>query len=237
MFLLRPKILLLSFGKNNMTEKGLWVAIDGIDAVGKTTQVNAVSNSLRGTLNVPVESIAEFSSFPPGRVITEILERQRFYALHPEKKTPLADTVFLLSDMLTQYETVIAPTVALGGIAVSDRGNISFIAYQALRIEDAGVSLNTDSFQWAHSLAQQCLITPDFTILLTIPEEEMVKRIIQRGESPPSDSELNFLARLNKAVQIAAEVSGSEIVEIDGSLPKENVTDNILELINKKISL
>lgn len=219
-----------------MAERGMWVAIDGIDAVGKTTQVNTVASSLKGRLTVPVEGVAEFSTFPPGRVITEILEKQRFYALHPEKKTPLADTVFLLSDMLTQYETVIAPTVSTGGIAVSDRGNISFIAYQALRMEDAGVKLNPDSFQWAHSLAQQCLITPDFTVLLTIPEEEMVRRIVQRGEAPPSDADLSFLVRLNRAVQRAAEVSGSEIVEVDGSLPKEKVTDSILDIIYKKTS-
>lgn len=219
-----------------MIERGVWVAIDGIDAVGKTTQVNKVANSLRGALHVPVESIAEFSSSPPGRVIMEILEKQRFYSLHPEKKTPLADTVFLLSDMLTQYETVIAPTVAEGGIAVSDRGNISFIAYQALRIEDAGARLGFDSFEWANSLAQQCLVTPDLTVLLTIPEDEMIRRIVQRGESLPNETDLNFLVRLNKAVQRAVEVSGSEIVEVDGSLPKDKVTNRILDIIYKKTS-
>ncbi len=219
-----------------MAERGMWIAIDGVDAVGKTTQVNTVANSLKARLEVPVEGIAEFSAFPPGRIITEILEKQRFYALHPEKKTPLADTVFLLSDMLTQYETIIAPTVNAGGIAVSDRGNVSFIAYQALRMEDSGVKFNFDSFQWAHSLAQQCLITPDFTVLLTIPEEEMVRRIVQRGEAPPSEADLSFLVRLNKAIQRAVEISGSEVVEVDGSLSKNKVTDSILDIIHKKTS-
>lgn len=221
-----------------MPERGIWVAIDGIDAVGKSTQVASVAKSLRGRTSAPIVEIAEFSSFPPGLVISEILARQRFYSLHPEQKTPLADTVFLLSDMLAQYEDKISPTVVAGGVVVSDRGNISFIAYQALRIETSiGNSVVLNPFEWANNLAQQCLITPDLTVLLSVPEGEMIRRIVKRGEAAPSNEELDFLRKINKAIKKAIDVSGSDVVEMDGSLSRDEVTNSILKEITKRYKI
>lgn len=217
-----------------MAEKGLWVAIDGVDAVGKSTQVSAVSNRLRRKGISPVTQIAEFSSFPPGQIISAILARQRFYALDPQKRTPLADTAFLASDMMAQYETQIDPTITQGGIAVSDRGNISFIAYQALRVQEQSKVVNQqNAFEWVNNLAKQCLIAPDVTILLTLPEQEMIRRIVARGEEAPSEQDLDFLRRTNKAIKKAIKVSGSKVVEIDGALPKEEITEKIVAEIDR----
>lgn len=217
---------------------GLWVAIDGIDAVGKTTQVPLVADRLRQIGIFPVETVSEFSTSPIGEAIREILRKKRFYALHPELKTPMADTVALLSDMLFQYETIIAPTIAKRGVAISDRGIISFVGYQSIRLEERTVNFDLEeAMSWTDTLAQHCLITPGLTLLLTIPEEEMVRRIKGRGENIPSGEDLNFLRKSSQAFRQVASIANHETIEINGDRPKDIITQEITSLIVSRLRL
>lgn len=50
-------------------KRGFWVALDGIDAVGKTSQVEAVATSLRKRAGKDVITVAEFSTTNVGDLI------------------------------------------------------------------------------------------------------------------------------------------------------------------------
>ena len=209
--------------------QGMWVAIDGVDAVGKSTQVSLVADGLREVGINPTIVVPEFSSSPVGQVIQEILVRQRFYALAEDRETPLADTLHLLTDMAFNYEKLIGPTIHRGGIAVSDRGSASLIAYQAIRLGERSQYIEKGmAYEWSRTLATHCFMIPDLTILIKIPESEMIRRIISRGESPPNEKELEFLHEVDLLLAQAAGQVSREVVTIDGDRSLKDVTDQMI---------
>lgn len=72
---------ILSRKKCMSRNEGHWLAIHGIDAVGKSILVPRVASQLRDNgINHAVE-LTEFSSSPVGRTIFDILEKNPFFCL------------------------------------------------------------------------------------------------------------------------------------------------------------
>lgn len=216
-------------------KEGLWLAIDGIDAVGKSTQVPRVASQLRESGIDPVAELTEFSSSPVGRTILDILEKNRFYALNEQKTSPLADTVHLLSDIVYSYETTIAPVVESQGVAVSDRGASSFVAYQGVRIGERSKNFNLkQAVSWAETLAKHCLVIPDLTVLIRISHDELMRRVISRGESPLSADELEFLDKVDQTMLRTIRNTSKDHIVIDGQQPLEEITQQIVSYLMSK---
>lgn len=216
-------------------KEGLWVALDGIDAVGKSTQVPRVAQNLREQGVKPVTELREFSSSPVGQTIVGILEEKRFYALNDEKTSPLADTLHLLSDMVYNYETVIGSVVQQRGVAVTDRGASSFVGYQAVRIGERSSRFNEkQAISWAETLARHCLVIPDLTVLVRISHDELMRRVVGRGEEPLSADELEFLDKVDRTMLQTIKHLSKEHIIIDGEQAIEDITAQISDYILRK---
>lgn len=216
--------------------RGLWIALEGNDAVGKSTQVPKVAVELRERSGLQVAEIPEFSDSPVGVAIAAIITENRFFSLE-NKTTPLADIMTTLSDLAYLYEKIISPTIQVGGIALSDRSPASPLAYQLVsesgRLEQKGEKLFTS----VASLISECSLVPDLSVLLCIPEEEMIKRVVDRGETPPTAKELIYLHGVQDQLKRAAYLTSREVIEIDGSLFVDEVTLLIANVCLEKVAL
>lgn len=189
-------------------QKGYWIAIDGVDAVGKSTQVNAVAQMLREEGFQKVIAITEFSNSPVGKTILDILHKKRFYSLNDSKNSPLADTITLVADMLYHWETIIRPTVLNGGIVISDRGPSSLVSYQSIRLAERNTDFQRETaFNWISQLTNHCGLKPDVTLILNISEDEMKSRVMKRESTPLVKTEVKFLNNVNDLVSQTDELS------------------------------
>lgn len=207
---------------------GSWGALDGIDAVGKTSQIRAVQEKI-GT-SFSITTVPEFSSCHVGTMITTMLERDRFFSLSPTKSTPRADTLALLTDMEFQFESIIKPTIAHHGFALSDRGPGSLISYQAIRLaaHDKEHFTEDTAFSWVLNLINQAQLHPDVTEVMQVGERVLQERVQKRGEPPLTSGELDFLLHVNTLLIRASQLTSHECHIIDAEQPFDQVTDAII---------
>lgn len=206
-----------------------WIAIEGVDAVGKSTQLAALQDTLQRS-GLTTRTITEFSCSPVGLALQQIIAEQRFYSLDKDLRTPIADTVVLLGDFIYSLEAISntnEPTTL-----ISDRGLLSLIAYQAKRLSDANNRISIkEAGALIKALAQSALSslrTPDLSIVLTLPAAAIQKRVQNRGETALSESQLNSLIQTQDL--FSSLTTGLPVTVIDVSnLSVEQTTQTILE--------
>lgn len=216
--------------------RGLWVALEGVDAVGKSTQSELVARRIQELGFDPVATIPEFSDSSLGREIKDIIKRKRFFALDHSVHTPVADTFHLMGDLSFQVESTVRPTRARGGIIISDRGILSLISYQGSRIarnqEDSGLN---KSLKWVAGIAKRASLEPDLSLIIEIDENEMIERMIKRGEVVPNPSDLDFLRRTKSAFDASTKFTKHRVRRIDGNGSLTSTTNMIVREIMKMV--
>jgi dTMP kinase len=104
---------------------GLFFAFDGIDGVGKTTQLQAFVDWLRG------DGLAVTVCRDPGS--TPLGERLRGILLASDEATPIAlrsEMLLYMAARAQLVEEVIRPALAAGRVVVSDRFLLANVVYQ-----------------------------------------------------------------------------------------------------------
>lgn len=204
-------------------KRGLWIALEGGDAVGKSTQIPVVATELRKRSGLQVTEIPEFSDSAVGMAISSIILQNRFFSL-ANKTTPIADILTTFSDLAYLYEKTISPMIQAGGVALSDRSPASPLSYQ-LTSESGKLEPEREQvFTAMISLISACSLTPDLSVLISVPKEEMIKRMIKRGETHPSTEELIYLAGVQTQLRRAAHLTSKKVIEIEGSQSVDEVT-------------
>jgi len=129
--------------------RGLFVAFEGIDGSGKSTQAKRVANSLSALL-----------TFEPGD--TKLGQALRQLLLHDLEVEPTsrAEALLMAADRSQHVETVIEPALASGKSVITDRYNASTLAYQGF-----GRGLGLATLVEVLSFATGGL-TPDLTIVV-----------------------------------------------------------------------
>lgn len=153
----------------NRSAEGLFVAFEGIEGSGKSTQAALAARWLedRGHRVLPVRE--------PGG--TEFGERLRDLLLHEAGPiTPWAELCAYMAARAQLVSEVIAPALAAGAIVVADRFGEASVAYQGggreLGAEKVGVL-----YRWVTGG-----LVPDRVYLLDLVPEEGLARAYARGE-------------------------------------------------------
>lgn len=191
---------------------GLFIALEGLDGSGTTTQVEKLTAALP-----EVHPTAEPSTGPVGRLIRAALGHE----------VPLGDGVLpylFAADRKDHLEREIEPAVAAGKLVITDRYYASSLAYQSLAAPlDFVLSLN-ERFR-----------APDLTIFLELPPDQCLERIERRRASSGQPIErfetLNQLTEISAAYGAALAVlggRGERIAVIDGAGTPEQVFERIL---------
>ncbi len=134
---------------------GLFVAFEGGEGAGKSTQVGVAACWLRGRGRT-VRETREPGATPAGQRIREIV-------LDPGSAlVPLAEALLYAADRAHHVATVVRPNLAAGHVVLTDRYIDSTLAYQG-----AGRALGDDQLAALVDLATGGL-RPDLTILLDV---------------------------------------------------------------------
>lgn len=215
---------------------GKWIALDGTDAVGKSTQVSLVEKKLKAG-GAEILVLPEFSNSPVGKTIQSIIEEQRFFALHATKKTPYADTYALISDVAYHIESDGNDVMKRGGTVLSDRGLLSLIGYQAKRIEQYSaidVEAAVDRLTQIVKQAMDHIHFPDLHVLLVLNAEEMQRRVVGRGETPLTDTDLIFMREVRDIMERLSNTINAVILNVS-AMDKEETTREIMRVAEEKV--
>lgn len=142
----------------------MFITLDGIDGVGKSTQIERLINYLgeRGQETLLVRD--------PGT--TEIGSKLREILLESDLELHRrTEAMLFMASRCEMVETILRPAIAEGKTVVSDRFLLANVVYQSV-----GGEVSPDLLWQMGRLANGGLI-PDLTILLDMPAQRSMERI------------------------------------------------------------
>ena len=191
----------------------MYIAIEGIDTAGKSTQIKALSK------NFPDAIITK----EPGA--TEIGKEIREMLLSARVESKKAEFLLFLADRAEHMQKVIKPNIDKKMI-ISDRSAVSGVAYALTQGE-----LKTQEIVSLNDFATNG-IYPQKVFLLRLTKEELEYRLSQKELDGIELRGSKYLLDIQDAIIEATKLLNIELVEIDATLSRVEITNNILNNIN-----
>ncbi len=191
---------------------GVFVAFEGGDGGGKTTQIQRLTLWLRERGHAPLVTRE------PGGTAVGLAIRQLL--LHGEDLSDRAEALLFAADRAHHVDTVIRPAIAAGQVVLTDRYLDSSVAYQG-----AGRALEPNEIL-ALSLWAAGGLRPDLTVLLDVtPAQGRARRQDRpdRVESEPEDFHTRVRAHF---LRLAADDPDRYLV-LDAGMPVDQVADAV----------
>ena len=194
--------------------RGRFLAFEGGEATGKTTQARLLAERLGALL-----------TREPGG--TEVGERVRELVLAPGLAVAARTEALLMAAARAQHVTeVIEPTLSSGRSVVTDRFTASSLAYQGV-----GRGLDVGEVAALSAFATEGL-QPDLVILLDLPLEVAAARL----SSDPDRLEMEgapFHARVSAAFRQMAAADPDRWVVVPGDASIEEVAARVWEAVGR----
>lgn len=197
------------------SSKGFLIAIEGPDGCGKSTQTKNLAEWLKSE-GYEIRVTQEPTKNPIGRIIRKSLQGDIELSAETE-------ALLFAADRLDHIERVITPNLNEEKIVISERYVHSSLAYQTSR----GLPL-----EWVEKINKYAL-EPDLTILIDIPPQVGADRMNSTRKLDTFDEDLNLQRKVrNNYLKIAED---REIEPIDGTKTEEEVKDEIMRRVKKKL--
>jgi dTMP kinase len=195
-------------------EHGVFIAFEGGEGAGKTTQARLLSIWLRD------QGFDVVMTREPGS--TKMGMRLRALLLDKQSSTlsSRAETLLYAADRAQHIAEVVQPALRRGAIVVTDRYVDSSLAYQG-----AGRELKVDEIADVNRWATSGLI-PDLTILLDVPSDVGLTRFASpadRMESEPRE----FHERVRRGFRALADAEPHRYLVVDGTQAQSDISRKI----------
>jgi dTMP kinase len=205
----------------SISDKALFIVIEGIDGSGKSTQMNLLNERFQNMARA-VHTTHEPTDSETGRFIRNILRNETALGQESLAALFLADRL----EHITNPECGILARIGQGETVISDRYYFSNLAFQSEYVPmDWLMSIN--------SLCKEMLIA-DFTFYLNIDPAICYQRIIDRNESLEMYETPGKLERTHQAFLYAFEKYSikENIHIINADRAKESIHEEIWAIIN-----
>ncbi|MFW6164354.1 MAG: dTMP kinase [Planctomycetota bacterium] len=203
--------------------EGLFIALEGIDGAGTTTQAQRLAAWLTGQGRAAVLT-AEPTPRPVGGLIRQILQgRLVDLGGQPVEVDETTMALLFAADRADHLASVVLPAVEAGKIVVSDRHYLSSVAYQSLGVDMA----------WVESLNAR-FRRPDLTVLLDIAPETSLRRKAAQGAAAERYERLEALEAVRRNYLAAADharARGERVEVLDGDEAAEVVATAIQDRV------
>lgn len=198
----------------------IFIAFEGIDGSGKTTQINFISKWLKEK-NYPI-----FITREPGG--TKLGESLRNLVLHSENMSSKTEMLLFSAARSHHVNKVIKPLLKSGTIVLCDRYIDSSLAYQGYG-RNLEIEKIIDISLWAVDN-----LMPNICIVLDLDIKYFMKRISVRASNDRIEkSGINFMNNVrNGYLKLAKEFSKNHFI-IDASLPEKEISAKIINIIKQ----
>ncbi len=205
---------------------GRFVTVEGIEGVGKSTQVARLAQALAAR-GVDCLVTREPGGTPLAEKIRALLLDARAQSL-----PPVAELLLMFAARAVHLAAVIEPALKRGRWVLCDRFTDATYAYQGAGrgIDDATIRMLENIVQGARR--------PDLTVLLDLPVASALRRIRDRGSQVGLDrfetENSEFFERIRDAYLKRAAAEPQRILVVDAGGNVDAVTRSVLAAIESK---
>ncbi|PCH60125.1 MAG: dTMP kinase [Gammaproteobacteria bacterium] len=200
---------------------GKFITVEGIEGVGKSTNINAIRRVLDGR-NINCIVTREPGGTDLGEDIRSLLLGHKHQAMSSD-----CELLLMFASRAQHLAQVITPALKRGQWVICDRFTDATYAYQGggRGIDDKHIALLED---WVHGNKQ-----PDLTFLLDTDVATGMARVHKRGATDRFESEtIAFFERVRSKYLARAKQHPSRIAIIDAGRPLSEVEVSIRERLN-----
>src|SRR5690606_26756272 len=202
---------------------GLFLAFEGVEGSGKSTQAKLLADRLQER-GLKVRHAREPGSTPLGERIRALVLDERMLGI------PAWSELFLMLAARSAFvDQVVIPALAEGTVVIADRFELSTLAYQG-----TGRGLSPHDVAAVNRLATRGL-TPDATILLSLPSAEGVRRQQVAGKAPDrmESESREFHERVARGYEEHADTVAN-VIRVDASGSIEEVFARIIGVLEDR---
>jgi dTMP kinase len=184
-----------------------FIAVDGIDGVGKSTQIGRLRETLQNR-GLACHITQDPGSTPVGMQLRRLLLDSEL-VMH--RRT---EAMLFMASRCEMVETVIRPTLQSGTVVISDRFLLANVVYQSVGSTGADPSL-----LWRLGELANAGLRPDLTLLLDMPAEAAMRRRT-RGADRVESRGLDYLRRVRAAFrdQLPRASKHTAVIDADGEV-------------------
>ena len=194
---------------------GSLIAIEGVDAAGKTTQIDRLVTALAMASTTAIVV----------RHPSDSLRRYYYWRAWADENSgvPLSAidgfglSILALGDRLVQQTAVVQPTLAAGGIVICDRYQLSSLVYESSP---------------AHAYCLARLLRPDIAILLTASAPTILARLRSRTSEREHRRDEREKPILIEQYKQLAKLNGYHIFDTD-SCDEQDTASSIASLVDQ----
>lgn len=203
---------------------GLYIALEGTEACGKTTQVAQLTKYFESRGRKVVDTREPRKEGIIGDLIHKILKGKM-------TMNPVSFQYIFSADRTLNQEDVVIPALKRGDVVISDRSFWSAIVYGILDKSEEYSRQNIDELLVAHSILSMYhqFINPDFTFYLKIPLPVSLKRLEnERKQLKEIYEDKDKIDRTINGYNFVFKEFKDEIIIIDGTKSIKEVTEEII---------
>ncbi len=208
-----------------MQSRGLFITVEGGEGVGKSTNIEFMTERLtKQGVNLVV------SREPGGTELAESI-RQLLLQVSKEPVAGITELLLMFAARAQHINQVIEPALSEGKWVLCDRFTDATYAYQC-----GGRGMSVSAVRQLEQLVQGQL-RPDYTLLLDAPVETGMTRAKQRGDLDRFEQEdLQFFQRVRTAYLRLAQESSGRFHVVDASLTLTEVQGTIDKICQELIA-
>lgn len=207
---------------------GLYIALEGTEASGKTTQVEKLKEYFESKGKKVVTTREPRKEGIIGDIVHKVLKGEL-------KMDSLAFQYLFSTDRVLNHREVVVPALESGKVVISDRSFWSAIVYGVLDKAEGEYKKETiDQLLVAQSILSfyHQFIVPDYTFFLKIPLNISIERLQnERKQAKEIYEDEEKIEKIIKGYEFVFKNFENEIITIDGSGNIDSVSKEIISKI------
>jgi dTMP kinase len=209
-----------------MSALGKFVTMEGIEGVGKSTQVARLSAALQG------KGVAHVVTREPGGTALAETIRNVVLSARDEALPATAELLLMFAARAVHIKNLVEPNLRAGRWVICDRFTDATYAYQG-----GGRGVPTGQIRELESMVQGAL-RPDLTVLLDAPVANALARARTRNAGAAEDrferEKSEFFERVRAAYLARAAADPTRIAVVDATRSVDEIGARILGLLGAR---
>lgn len=208
--------------------KGLYIALEGLDGSGKTTQVEKLTKHFEKLGCEVVRTHEPRRDGAMGKLVQDVLKEST-------KIPDVAIQYLFAAQRAVHLEELVIPTLKRGTVVVTDRCLWSSIPYGLLDRFESEKDENADQLLASLSILSMYheFIVPDVSFVLDVSIKTASQRLAKKSGAAELYEKKEKLTKIKKGYSFLLSKFSDSLLLINAEGSVDNVTAQILSVVNK----